>query len=140
MMSRARRSCAALVGKAQQRARVAHRQRVRRHVRAHFLRQPQQPHVVGDRRAILADGVGDLLLRQVEFVGEPAIGQRFLDRIQILALDVLDQRDGQQPVLGNVADDDRHLEEAGALRRAPAALAGDDLVAAARLCGRRSAG
>ena len=34
-------------------------------------------------------------------------------------------------VLGNVAHDDGHLEQAGALRRAPAALAGDDLVAVA---------
>ena len=56
---------------------------------------------------------------------------RFLDRIQILALNVLDQRGGKHPVVGNVAHHDRNLEQTGALRRAPAALAGDDLVAVA---------
>ena len=100
---------------------------------ADLLGQPQQPHVVGDRRPILADRFGDLFLGQAELVAEAAIGVRFFDRIQILALDVLDERRGQQLVVGNVADDDRHLEEAGALRRAPAALAGDDLVAVLRL-------
>ncbi len=36
-------------------------------------------------------------------------------------------------LVGDVADDDRHLEQAGALRRAPAPLAGDDLEAVAAL-------
>ena len=84
------------VGEREQRARMAHRERARRDVRAHFLRQAQQAHVVGDRRAILPDRGGDLLLRQLEFVGEPPVGRRFFDRIEILALDVLDQRDGEQ--------------------------------------------
>ena len=128
------------VGEAEQRARVAHRQRAGATFVAHLVRQLQQPQVVGDRRAILADRVGDLFLRQVELVDEPAIGVRLFDRIEILALDVLDQRHREQPVVGDVADDDRDLEQAGALRGAPAALAGDDLVAARRPCARRSAG
>ena len=97
MTSRASAQLRRFVGNAEQRARVAHRQRARRDVRAHLLRQPQQPHVVRDRRSILADRVGDLLLRQMELVGEPAIRVRLLDRIQILALDVLDERHGEQP-------------------------------------------
>ena len=59
--------------------------------------QLQQPDVVGDRRAVLADGVGDLLLRQVELVGEPPVGERLFDRVEVLALDVLDERDREQP-------------------------------------------
>ena len=86
-------------------------------VLAHLERQPQEARHVGDRRAILADGVGDLLLREMELVGEPAIGVRFLDRVEIFALEILDERGGEQPVVGHVADDDRHFEEAGALRR-----------------------
>ena len=81
-------------------------------------------------RAVLADGVGDLLLGQVEFVDQPAIRVRLFDRIEVFALEILDERDGEQPVVGNIADDDRDFEQAGALRRAPAAFAGDDLVAA----------
>ena len=57
-----------LVGEREQRARVAHRQRVRRDAGANLLRQPEQPHEVGDRRAVLADRVGDLFLGQVEFI------------------------------------------------------------------------
>ena len=86
--------------------------------------------IVRDRRAVLADRRRDLFLRQLEFVGEPAIGERFVDRVQILALDVLDERHLEQRLLlpaRDVADDDRHAQEAGPLRGAPAALAGDDL-------------
>ena len=72
---------------------------------------------------------GDRFLRQLQFVGEPTIGLRFFDRIQIFALDVFDQRDLEQIVVGDVANDDRHFEQAGALCGAPAAFAGDDLVA-----------
>ena len=100
---------ACFVGNAEQRTRVAHRQRARREVGAHFLGQPQQPDVIGDRRSILADGVGDLLLREVEIVHEPAIGVRFLDRIQVFALDVLDERDRQQPGLQECRERPREL-------------------------------
>ena len=81
------------VGQREERARVAHRERAGRDFVADFGRQPQQPHVVGDRRAILADGGRDRFLRQLEFVGQPPVGLRFFDRIQIVALDVFDERD-----------------------------------------------
>ena len=114
-----------------------------RDVRAHFLRQLQQPDVVGDRRSILARPPSAIsFLRELVLVGESAVRVRFFDRVQILALDVLDERHLEQrrSSPGDVADDDRHLEQAGALRRAPAPFAGDDLVAAVHACGRRSAG
>ena len=109
------------------------------HVFADLERQPEKSRDVGDRRAILADGVGDLLLREMEFVRESAVGVRFLHRVEIFALEVFDERGGEQPIVRDVADDDRHLEKAGALRRAPAAFAGDDLVASLQPCARRSA-
>ena len=81
-------------------------------------------------------------LRQVELVGEPPIGERFFDRVQILALDVFDQRHLEQRLL--VAGRRRARrpapQQAGALRGAPAAFAGDDLIAVADACARRSAG
>ena len=127
------------VGQREERARVAHRQRAGREVVADFDRQAQQPDVVGDRRAILADGGRDRFLRQLQFVGQPPVRLRFFDRIQIVALDVLDERDLQQLIVGDLADDDGDLEQAGALRRAPAAFAGDDLVAVADAADERSA-
>ena len=55
---------------------------------------------------------------------------RLLDRVEVLADHVLDQRRLQALGLGLVADDRRHLLQAGLLGGAPAALAGDQLVAA----------
>ena len=40
--------------------------------------------------------VGDLLLRELELVGQAAVAERLLDRVQILALQVLDQRHLEQ--------------------------------------------
>src|SRR5690606_34179691 len=84
-----------------------------------------------------ADGLRDLLVRQPELVGETV--QRFglLDRVQVFALQVLDQRDRERGLVVELANDDRDLLQAGAPRRVPAALAGDDLIGvAARGIGR----
>ena len=111
----------ALGGSADNRARVAHRERAGGDVAAHFFGEFQQPQVVGDRRAILADLRGDVVLLQMKFVGEPLIGGRGFHRVEILALDVLDQRHLEQPLAvagGDVLDDDR---DPGELRRCCAA-------------------
>ena len=79
------------VGERQQRACVAHRQARRRHFGPHLVGQLQQPQHVRDRRAVLADGVGDVFLRQMELVGETPVGERLVDRIEIFALDVFDR-------------------------------------------------
>ena len=46
---------------------------------------------------------------------------------EYFALDVFDQRHGQRGIVGNFADQHRHMRQAGDLRRPPTALAGDDL-------------
>src|SRR5262249_61382423 len=61
---------------------------------------------------------------------EPPVRVRLLDRIQIFALDVLDERDREKTILRDVPRDDRYFEQAGALRGAPATLACDDLITA----------
>ena len=103
-------------------------------------RQAQQPDVVGDRRAILADGRRNRLLRHRELLGQPSVGLRFFDGVEVLALDILDERDLEQLIVRHVAHRHRHLQQSRTLRGAPAALAGDDLVAGRRRGGRRSAG
>ena len=102
------------------------------------LRQVEQAQQVRHGRARAADGFGDLLVGQVEFRDQPAEGERFFQRIQVLALDVLDERHRDRGFVAHVADDGRHVGEARDLRGAPAALAGDDLVAL-RFAGRRRA-
>jgi hypothetical protein len=120
-----------VVGQRDERTRVPHAERARREIVAHFRRQFQETHVVRDGRAIFADAFRDRFLRQMEFVGQAAIRLRFFDGIQILALNVFDQRDFEHLVVRDLAMDDGDFEETGALRGAPPALAGDDFGAAA---------
>ena len=54
--------------------------------------QAEQAQGVGDRRAALADPVGDLLVGELEVVDQLLEGGRLLERGQILAVEVLDQR------------------------------------------------
>ena len=57
-----------------------------------LARQLEQPQVVRDRRAVEADAPADLLLRAAAVDQRPE-GVRELDRVQIAALHVLDQRE-----------------------------------------------
>ena len=80
------------VGQRQQRARMPHRQRTCRKIAADFFRQSQQAQVVGDRGTILSDRRRNLLLRQTELIDEALIGERFVDRIEVFTLQILDER------------------------------------------------
>ena len=64
----------------------------------------------------------------LELGHQAAEAVRFLERRQALALQVLDQRDLERLHVAQVLDENRHAVQLGALRRAPAAFAGDDLV------------
>ena len=55
------------------------------------------------------------------------IAHRLFQRIEIGALHVLDDRKLERLAVGHLDHDDRHVVHAGALRRAPAPFAGDDL-------------
>jgi hypothetical protein len=61
---------------------------------------------------------------------ELAEGARLFHRVQVAALDVLDERELQHLLVFDFADDDGHAGQARELRGAPAALAGDELVEA----------
>ena len=77
----------------------------------------------------LPDARRDVLGPQAELVDEPAEPVRGLDRVEVLALQVLDERDLELVDGIELADDRRDALEAGHARGAPAALAGDELVA-----------
>ena len=78
----------------------------------------------------------DLFLREAELLVELVVGVRLFDRVQVFALDVLDERDLQDVAVGHrLLDDDGDGRQAGLLRGAEAALAGDQaifIVASAR--------
>src|SRR5215469_12900507 len=77
--------------------------------------------------AALADGLGERRLGAPELLHQPVIGLGLLQRRQILALQVLDERDLERLGIGKSTHDDRDLVHADALRRAPAPLAGNQL-------------
>ena len=55
------------------------------------------------------------------------IAARLFHRVEVFALNVLDDHDLQRVVVADLHRHDRHIVQAGALRRAPAPFAGDDL-------------
>ena len=114
------------IGHADQRAGVAGRQLARCDVGLHLGRQFRQPHHVGDMAAALADDLRNLVLAAFEFIGERMIALRLFHRIEIFALHVFDDRDLERLAVVDIDRHDRNLVQAGDLRCAPAAFAGDD--------------
>ena len=53
---------------------------------------------------------------------------RLLDGIQIFALDIFDERELERLLVADFAQHSRHAQKLRALRGAPSALAGDQLV------------
>ena len=94
---------------------------------AHRRGQRQQPYRVGDVAAALADRFGEARLAAAEFARQAAIGFGLLERRQILALQVLDQRDLERLGIAERAARRPAPRAAPALRRPPAPLAGDQL-------------
>src|SRR3954454_4014370 len=76
--------------------------------------------------ARLVDDPTDFVLGMAMPLDQLAIALRFLERVQVLALDILDQRDLGRGRFVNLADDCGDRVQPRALRRAPTALAGDD--------------
>ena len=95
----------------------------------HAGRQAEQAQRVGHRRATLADALGDLVVGQLEVLDQLGERRRLLQRGEVLAVEVLDQRllDGAD-VVGR-AHHRRDRRQPGPAGRPPASLAGDQLVA-----------
>ncbi len=112
---------------------MPHRELAGREKLLHAVGQLEQPQEVRHRRPLLADTLRDLLLRQSELFVELVIGVRLFDRVQVLTLDVLDERDLERvPFAHHLLHDDGNRGQSSLQRGAEAALAGDELVAVAR--------
>ena len=79
--------------------------------------------------ARLADALRDALLGEPELVDQLAVGERLVDRVEVRALDVLDERDLELVAVRELADERGDALEAREAGGAHAALAGDELVA-----------
>ena len=71
-------------------------------------RELEQPQRVGDGGARASQRLGGFGVRHAELVDQAFQAGRFLEGIQVLALDVLDQRDGERVPVGHVAHQRRH--------------------------------
>ncbi len=91
-----------------------------------LFRQADQAQQVGNGRARLADRFRDLLLGQLELLLQALQGSGFLDRVEVLALDVLDQRHGDGRFVRHVAHQRRDLSSPACWlarqRRSPAMI------------------
>lgn len=94
----------------------------------------QQTQTVADGGACLADAEGDVVLRHVEFSRQAAVGAGLFHRVEVLALDILDDRQLQGLAVVDVAHHHRDGGQAGQLGGAETPLAGDQLIVGA-VCG-----
>ena len=83
---------------------------------------------VCDVAARLVDQLGNFSLGHALVVRELLIGPRFFDRVEVLALKVLDECESHDLALVEFSDECRNLVQPRSLRSAPAAFAGDDAV------------
>lgn len=93
----------------------------------------EQAYGVGDGDATLADPLGDLFLGQGEFLKETLEGVGLFQWGEVFSLNVFDESDGEEIVVGEVRDHDGDGGEFGELGGAPASLAGDQGVGAVGL-------
>jgi hypothetical protein len=73
-------------------------------------------------------------MRAAEIVEQLLVRRRFLQRIQVATVQVLEQGIAEHGVVASVADDGGDRREAGPDRCAPPALAHDQFVSATRQC------
>ena len=93
----------------------------------HRIWKFQKPQRIGDVTSAFADDLGDLFLAVAEFIDQRTIAVRLFERIEIGTLHILDDGKLQRFGVGRLNDDDGNLVQPGALRRAPAPFASDDL-------------
>jgi hypothetical protein len=89
----------------------------------------EQPQRVGDGRSAAPDPGGESLVGEPEVLDELLVGGGFLERVEVFPVEVLDQGLLEAGQLGAVSDDGRDGRQSSPAGGAPAALAGDELVA-----------
>ena len=93
----------------------------------------EQAQCVRDRRARAPHTGREPILGEPEFVDELAIGIGGFDRVEILALEVLDQSEFELMAIGKLANQSGDAIKTGRLGRPEAPLTSDELVAVDRL-------
>ncbi len=108
---------------------MARRQLVLRHEALDGGRQLEEAQRVGHRRARPAHLLGHRLLGELEVLHQLLVGGGFLQRVEVLAVQVLHQGLLQRQHVVHRAHHHRDGRQPGPLGRPPPPLAGDQLVA-----------
>ena len=95
----------------------------------HDVVELQEPERVRDRRARPPHPGGEVLLRKPELINQLSIRPRRLNRVEIFALQVLDQGQLELLAIRQLSNDGRDVDEAGGSCCPDASLARDELVA-----------
>ena len=88
-----------LVGQPEQRARVPRGEHPGRHLRLHGGGEVQQPQDIGDLRTAAVNPLGEFLLGAVEVAQELLVGERFLQGVEVGAVQVLQERVAEERVV-----------------------------------------
>ena len=70
----------------------------------HVFWKREKAERVRNCRAVFADGLGHLLVRQSEITDELAIAFSLFDRIEVFALEILDERQAEHLFIGYFAN------------------------------------
>ncbi len=106
---------------------MSHREAALGDQKLNIRRQPQEPDHVGDGGAIFAGAVRDFFVAEIHFASQTFKRLGRFDGIQILALDVFDKCDFEDPVVGIVLNDGRDIGKSCQLGGSQAPLASDQL-------------
>jgi hypothetical protein len=93
----------------------------------------EQAEGVGHRRACSADACRESVLREPELIDQLAVGVGRFDRVEVLALKVLDEGELELVAVRELADQGGDAVEAGGLGGSKAAFPSHELVAVDRL-------
>jgi hypothetical protein len=110
--------CASMTG-----ADTSRQQRLLRH-----RRQSQQAACIGDRLATPTDPLRDGFIAQTKFVFQRLIGVRLFERIQVGALNILNQCNFERLLGSAFTNDNRHTIKTGAPGSAQTSLASDQFI------------
>ena len=96
----------------------------------HGLRQIQQTQQVAGRTARAAHRLGGGLVGQTKLFDEALQTMGLFKRIEVFALNVLNQSHGRCCLIGHIANQDRHLVQTRQSRGAESTLACNDFILA----------
>ena len=110
---------------------MSHGQAASLEILLQYLGQFEQAQRIGNRGAVLANVLCHILLPQVKLGLQTLIGPRLVQRVEIFALQVLQQRQSQHFFITGAPDQGWDGLQTGHLRCSPTALPGDQFEAAA---------